>query len=272
MLTYKLNDCLSNDQVAALVGTYLDRRSYDLRVQDAAVGFKPDGSVLFTLVKDAIPQALCNTVYPHLWSVGGQSPASTNRRTAFGPKSGGPNSREAAIGYLDRDRTGERFPYCRATSFTANEVERFDAVKPYIKAVDGVFKQYQPARWEAQIQRVRLTKADWVITDTSFTSVAVNRGMRTKAHFDEGDLPEGMGVITALGNWRGGELIFPKFRVAVAFEPGDVLLCDVHELHANAPIAGERVSSVFFYRRRMVECGTPAEEKQHANRVWGKVR
>lgn len=62
--------------------------------------------------------------------------------------------------------------------------------------------------------------------------------------------------MATLGDFRGNEICFPKFRVGVDYKPGDVLLADVHEMHGNFPLlSGERVACVFFVRKGMDGCG-----------------
>ena len=115
------------------------------------------------------------------------------------------------------------------------------------------------------------TSADFRINGTAFTTVTVNKNWRTRAHYDAGDYKQGFGVMTCMraGRYRGGQLIFPGFRVAVDMRTGGVCLADVHELHGNAPIEGvegkyERVSCILYYRAKMIECGTAAEELDRA--------
>jgi hypothetical protein len=140
-------------------------------------------------------------------------------------------------------------------------------ILPYVQAVNAVFAKFMPERHEAQMQRVRATKQEWIIKNTAFSTITINRNFRTAVHKDSGDLPEGFGVITAFcaGAFEGGELIFPQYDIAVEIETGDVLLADVHEWHGNAPLVGvegsyERISTVMYYRRKMHKCGTAKQE------------
>jgi thymine dioxygenase len=108
-----------------------------------------------------------------------------------------------------------------------------------------------------------------LIEDTTFSSIAVNQNFQTAIHTDQGDLKGSFGVLMCFkrGDFTGGELIFPKFRVAVDFREGDVLLADVHEAHGNTPILGEpgeftRMSCVFYFRERILHCGSVMEEAE----------
>ena len=68
---------------------------------------------------------------------------------------------------------------------------------------------------------------------------------------------EGSVLISAFstGSYTGGYLVFPQYQVAVDMRTTDVLLCDVHEWHANAPIVGEpdwqRIATVLYYRTKI---------------------
>jgi hypothetical protein len=118
------------------------------------------------------------------------------------------------------------------------------------------------------MEAVRRTHPDWVIPGTAFTTLTVNHNWRTAMHKDDGDLQEGFGVLTAMGEWDGCHLIFPKYRVAVDMEECGVLLADVHETHCNSPFIGDeehdRMSVVFYYRTGMPACLSAQEEEYRA--------
>jgi hypothetical protein len=69
--------------------------------------------------------------------------------------------------------------------------------------------------------------------------------------------------------------------VAVDLQDRDVILFDVHEVHANLPFIAtqgkevedwERISIVAYYRERMIDCLPPREEVERANNLHGTVR
>jgi hypothetical protein len=168
------------------------------------------------------------------------------------------------IGYMDRNA---RFPYCRQTAFTMKEVEKWNSALPFIKAVDKVCEKYAPKCHAAQKEMINKTSPDFVIGDTVFTTVTVNRNWQTAVHKDAGDYKHGCGVLSALcaGKFTGGYYTYPKYKVAADLRTRDVILADVHEWHGNTSIIGikggfERISCVFYYRSRMFECGRVEEE------------
>jgi hypothetical protein len=146
-------------------------------------------------------------------------------------------------------------------------VEGWVKVLPFVQAVNDVFQRECPERYDAQMQAVARTHPYYVIPRTAFTTVTVNRNYQTAVHKDKGDLPEGFGVMSVIraGEYAGGYLVFPRWRVAVDMRSRDVLLADVHEWHGNTPILGaagrfNRLSCVFYFRTNVRRCRPPEEE------------
>jgi hypothetical protein len=149
-------------------------------------------------------------------------------------------------------------------------------VQPMTVEADQVFRRLAPERWNAQKAFVQRVAADYVIPNTVFTSVTVNRSERTAAHTDANDYRPGFGVMCVLegGRYYGGELIFPKYRTAVDMRTGGVCLADVHEWHGNAPIVGRkfvRLAFIFYARERMHLCSSVEQERERAALLLGEV-
>jgi hypothetical protein len=279
----QLTNELPDDIARSFVGKLLDRTHYDTCIDENALVLKPNGEPLLKLVSNVLPASLCEAAWKNLSQVAAQPIIGGSRGTAAGTmlqparkRDGSPgrmsgvpdvprlrDSSSAIAGFFDRT---VRQPYCRQTTFGPNH-RLVRPCLPFIHAVNTVFREHMPDRYAAQMKWIGATAPEFVIRGTSFSTMTINKNFRTAAHTDQGDLQEGFGVLTSLcaGEFSGGELIFPKFRVAVQFRSRDVLLADVHELHGNAPIEGtpgkyERVSCVFYYRENIVECGSPADE------------
>ena len=172
------------------------------------------------------------------------------------------------IGYFDRNA---RFPYCRLTAFNLQEPEKFKEALPLIQFISEKFKELCPERWEAQMEQIRKTHPDFVIKNTAFTTITVNKNWQTAVHKDAGDFEPGFGVMTAFcaGKFDGCYLCFPKYRVAVNMRSRDLLLANVHHWHGNTPLVGvegayERISLVLYYRNKMFYCGSAADEAERA--------
>ena len=189
---------------------------------------------------------------------------------------------------------GGAYRYCRLTAYTAQEWERWSGLHPMFGAIDDHFRHYVPDRYAVQQDFVQRTKPEWVVGNTVFTTITVNRSYPTGVHTDAGDLEEGFSNLAVFrsGDYRGGVFVFPEYRVGVDMQDGDLLLMDAHQWHGNTYMEcnvcgqgmgakefypsheecqSERISVVCYYRTKMAECGTQAEEYERA-RQWAEKR
>jgi hypothetical protein len=86
----------------------------------------------------------------------------------------------------------------------------------------------------------------WRLWDTVFTTIYIAKNFRTAYHRDTGNMRGVMSALMAMGRFTGGELILPRWRIAIAIMPGDLLLFDPQQLHGNLPFEGERLSAIFY--------------------------
>ena len=261
----------------------LERQVIDKTYVNTIVGAEdttvitPTGQIHAVFLKGAIPQGTCEMAHPFLLKAASSSVIGGFRGTAAGTgtqpsfKKDGTLSnmrrvpaeerlreaKDGVLGYLDESN----FSPCRLTAYTRDHWEQFGStVLPYIQAVDSLFRTQMPERHEAQL-RVANTTPGYAIEGTSFSTVTVNLNFATACHRDSGDLAEGAGVITCFtsGKFKGGMLVFPKWNLGFNLSTGDVLLCNVHEVHGNLPLVGEpgelqRLSCVLYYREKLQDC------------------
>jgi hypothetical protein len=285
---------LADVDVAAWKGRSLEDSHFDVLVGDGRVigdGLsstrrydqititKPDGSPLLVHRPDCLARSACERAYRAFKDV---TLTSANRGGATGEMRFTPTKRDGTtsrtsqtepinsgiVGYYDRY---PRMPFCRMTAFNMDHSDKFESARPLVNAVNRVFAETLPDRYETQREIAARTSPDFLIGSTAFTTITVNRNLRTVQHKDEGDYRPGFGVMSVLeaGRYGGGFLVFPQYRIAVDMRTGGVCLADVHEWHGNTPIVGVpgkfvRLSMVFYYRARMVECGSAAEELARA--------
>jgi hypothetical protein len=176
-------------------------------------------------------------------------------------------------GWFDRY---PRIPYGRATAYTQHSFDKFKMSFPFLQTLDRGFAELLPTRHAAQ--RAAADKIDpaFLVPQTVFTTITVNKTFRTAAHRDAGDFTNGLSNLLVLsnnGNYTGGYLILPEVRVAVNVRPGDLLLVNNHEyIHGNTPIelqdeTAERVSLVCYLREKMLELGSKEYEEHRFNYV-----
>ena len=267
-------------------------RSYDLLLDRTCQVNRPDGSILCILLKKIVPESLQKSVIDSfrkasvLEDISNRGMAAAGRdarvfttkkdgtvsKTSRVVKANHPNlvkddSTNGIIGFSD---ASSRFPYCRQTAFTYQEFAHWKWVMDYLKFCSDVWHEYIPDRWQNQKDMAERTHPAYVVPDTPFTTVTVNRNWQTRVHTDKGDYIQGNGVMGVLGNdnWDGCHFVYPRWRIAVNLKPGDLILNDVHEYHGNTPIehkfspkATDRISIVQYYRADMVDCKDPIVEE-----------
>ena len=179
------------------------------------------------------------------------------------------------IGYMDRT---VMMPYCRKTAFTKHEFEKFEKAIPFIKEVDYYYSELINDKWKIQKEYAKATNKNYIISDTSFTTVTINKDFQTAVHKDAGDLKQGFGNLSCYKTkgCKGGYFVLPQWRVAFDLDNCDLLLVDVHQWHGNTPITkeseeDERISFVMYYRENTIKCLAPSAELERVKRANNKL-
>lgn len=177
------------------------------------------------------------------------------------------------IGFYDRY---PRINYCRKTAWTQNNPQEWEYVVPYVEQVDSIYRKNCPVEYAEHRKVANKTSPDFIIGNTTFTTVTLNRNFRTHYHRDSGNLKEGLAAMSYIktGKFSGGELCFPNFGLAVKLYNYDLIVFNNNEIHGNLPITAvtknyQRITSVFFYRKNICYCGTAEEELERAKRNKG---
>lgn len=267
---------------------FVDETDYDQLFNEDVFVTKPDGSPLLCLLKNVIDPNLNSLA----WSVLRRfNPKTENRSVASGidavPRkkldgtysntSRVPKGWEVTSGIVGFFERTVRFPYCKPCAWNQKHPDKFKKLIPLIERVDDLFQEHVPERWEMQREFACRTPEDYLIGNTVFTTLTINKNFRTSCHKDAGDLPEGFSCLSVIreGNYTGGYLVLPNYRVAANVEMGDLILFDPHEFHGNTMIKklspnAQRCSIVYYYREQMQYCLSPAEELHRAkNRKTG---
>jgi len=158
-----------------------------------------------------------------------------------------------SIGGFDKS---PQYP-CRLTHWTRNNLEAFKTIFPLCKYISDEYFSYFPDKWLSQNEKYERCPTEFLIPETNFSTLTINCSFRTACHRDAGDCKDGLTCFTVkkVGEYTGGELIFPEYHIAVNVEQGDLLLFNPHEPHANNPIKGEgRMSFVLYLREKMDKC------------------
>ncbi len=252
---------------AKLVGQFPDPSHAALRLDTNTRVISPDGRITAVLLCKAIPAELHRLGHELFEPVDDRV---DNRATAVGtlslPKSvkldgtlsrrSGVNARvmdviearQGVLGYLGRP--------CRMTPLTIKHPEMVDGNRRLVQRVDRLYKEHLPIIYGKQWATVE-NIPQWCLWHTAFTTVYVAKNFRTAYHRDTGNLRGVMSALMPMGKFTGGELILPRWRIAIAFMPGDLLLFDPQQLHGNLPFEGQRLSAIFYCADGIaVEAGT----------------
>jgi hypothetical protein len=257
------------------VGRILSEADYNVRLTGATKVIGPDGQPLAVYLPGALSGPLNEEHYPVLHGI---REVSRNRGRASGSVRLRVNRAlmtnsvaSAIIGSFDNDNT--RFPYCRTTAWTGRHTEEFSSLYPLFRYIGRQMEQYVPKRYAVQWARAEATDPAWRVPGTPFTTMTVNNTYPTGVHVDKGDLDGGFSCLAVWrrGQYTGGHLTFPEWRVAVDMQDGDLLLMDAHQWHGNTTLElqsedAERISLVLYYRTNMLDCGT-MEEEMHNERA-----
>lgn len=278
MIDARLRNKISPEELEPKKGKLLTDQDYNMVLTGPTKLAKPDGKPLCIYLPGALLETI-SSVYPTLTKIRLQT---DNRGLASGTKrvnAGGTRTRAMPIhsGMLGAMDATPRRPYCRLNAYSRKNLEKWNALFPLFQHMSNLFALHVPDRYSNQARVCENTHDDWVIPGTVFTTITINNSYSTGVHTDKGDLDEGFSCLAVArkGEYEGGRLTFPEYRVAVDMKHGDLMLMDAHEWHGNTPIVcgcgervnracetcgAERISVVAYYRTNMKECGSEAEE------------
>lgn len=158
-----------------------------------------------------------------------------------------------SIGGYDKSN---RYP-CRLTNWTRKHLNQYKTIFPLSKKISDLYFSYCPDKWLKQYEKYQKSPKEFIIPDTNFSTLTINCDFRTAAHKDAGDCKDGLTAFTVkdLDNFKGGQLCFPTFDIALEIRQGDLLLFNPHITHCNNKLSKEgRMSFVFYLREKMDKC------------------
>lgn len=281
MIDIRARSRIPDEEMAEKVGKIVTADDYNVLITGAATIRKPDGGLLGVYLPGALRDEFAQT-YDTLKQIRGKTDnrglasGSARARSPTGSRTRAKEVESAILGAFD---PSGRKTYCRLTAYTAKHLDDWDSLRPLLSRVSDLFAERVPGRFKAQADYARRTPPEWMVPGTVFTTITVNNTYPTGVHTDKGDLDEGFSCLAVCrrGNYLGGVLTWPQYRIGVDLQDGDLLLTDAHEWHGNSRITcecglvadgrcadcgAERISVVCYYRTNMVECGSMEEEDQ----------
>jgi hypothetical protein len=257
-------------EVAELEGEFADPLHVHRFIAKTRRVVTPDGKTIAMLLRNVIPRALYEQAFATCWKNVRGLPS--DRATAVGTRSlqrvkndrtlsgrRGPSKHSLALlkkwgtatgvlgfsgGTRDRSRLTERHP------------EMLDQNRALFELVDKLYREHM-ADIYAEQQVIIARAPNRRLWGTVFSSVYLSKRWSTAYHRD-GNLKGVMTALMTTGDFKGGDLVIPRWRIAIKLRPGDLLFFDAEELHGNLEIEGDRLSFAFYCAsiRQLLKAGT----------------
>jgi len=151
---------------------------------------------------------------------------------------------------------------------------KFEMLTPLFQSISEQLRINWPEKWEYQKQFYDQTNPEFKIPNTIFTTITVNKNYRTGCHKDPKNLEDSISAMLCIrrGNFTGGYLILPTWRIALKMDTGDICLFDSQkDWHGNTSIIPitkdtERCTLVCYLRHGMTKCCSAEEELEIVKR------
>lgn len=276
---------IPEERLEGLKGRILGEDSYDMLLTGPSFLSLPDRRPLVAYLPGAVKQEMTDA-YDVLTTIRSQTDnrglASGSERVTQNYGANRTRSKRVMSSVLGAMDPAGPQQYCRLTAFSARQVDEWESLRPLWQAIAGHFADHPrlTERYGAQVKEAQATPDEWIIPGTPFTTITVNNSYPTGTHQDKGDLDAGFSCLAVArrGEYTGGRLVIPEYRVAVDLRDGDLVLMDAHQWHGNTfmtckcgellsegpcEVCGaERVSVVCYYRTNMRKCGTYQQETE----------
>jgi len=257
MMTFRCLDHTHKQRAIELVGEFPDRRHFDTMI-DEDTTLIIDGHIELVFCREVVPYELLEPAYESWSSVRGllgnrvdvvgtkRMARSVNREGIPSPRSG-VNAQvlkdvKGRQGLLGWDRPGHE------TTLTQEHPEMLNH-KPLIKLVDETYYQQLPS---IHVKQLVALDPRWRLCKTAFSTIYILLDHPCCYHRDTANMRGVMTCLLPAGRFRGGELVLPGLRIAIALQTGDLLLFNPQLVHGNLKIEGGRRLSAAFYSARRV--------------------
>jgi len=141
------------------------------------------------------------------------------------------------------------------TPITKKYPQMLNDNRELIELVDQLFKKRLPHVREKACTEIKKAPEEFRLWWTAFSSIYLLKNWASRYHRDKNNLRGVLTALIAVGNFKGGALVLPRWAFAIAFKPGDVLFFNPQEIHGNLPFSGRRISAAFYCARHVAHAG-----------------
>lgn len=293
MISVRVRTRVPKAELDLKVGKVIGDDSYNVLLTGPCRVYEPNGQLLAVYLPGAMNGYVTEEQYEILHSL--RRETTNNRGIASGTLGTQVGAQKRTyFGHVSSNILGSfdpggTFKFCRLTAWTGRHLPEWQSLQPVLQRVAELMEKWAPERYAAQMEEIRQTHPDWVVPGTPFTTITVNNTYPTGVHTDKGDLDKGISTIFSLrrGQYTGGRLVLPEFRVAVDMQDNDLLIFNAHQWHGNTALicacgkrrtkfcddcGAERISVVSYMRTAMTSCGSEPEENDRAVQYREKTK
>lgn len=265
---------MSEEAAKELKKSFINESHYNMVIAEDCDGYDEEGNLLFKFRKNALPLDVLKQGYESFkgsieWTDGrGAASGSSHKRIR---KDGsvsnitvGNKVQSGNVGYMD---PSAMIRYCRKTAFAQKYFEKFKEGIPFVEYISKKYEELCPEAFARQKEAAEKTDNYYLIGDSVYSTVTVNKNFRTAIHQDAGDFKDGFGnlIVYREGGYDGGFFCLPEWGVALDLHNGDILFADVHKWHGNSEVTNKsddwlRVSFVIYLREKIQTCAAPEKE------------
>lgn len=268
---------INENRVEKLKTKFLSEKYIKTMITDDCDGYDRAGNLLFRFRKNIIPydvlksgvDAFRDSIILNAGrgiSAGGYH-KQLRKDGTVGKFDVSPKVESGNVGFMDARRGSGTIAVCRKTAFARDHFQKYTNGVPFVQYIDKLYREICPEQYARQRAIADGTNKNYVIDDTAFTTVTVNRNFQTAVHKDSGDFNDGFGnlIVHRSGHYDGGFFMIPEFGIGFDLQNTDVLFVDVHKWHCNTKFKNtsddfERISFVLYYREMMYKCLSPSNE------------
>jgi Oxygenase domain of the 2OGFeDO superfamily len=258
------------EAAAKLEGEFADRSHAKRYIHKTRRIVAPDGETAAMFFRNVIPQALYEQAFATCWKHVRGMPS--GRATAVGTVSmqrvkqdrtlsGQRRTSKHSLALLKEWGTatgvlGFSSEKRDMSRLTEHHLDMLDQNRALFELVDSIYREYL-ADIYAEQQAVIAQAPNRRLWDTVFSSAYLSKRWPTAYHRD-GNLKGAMTALMTTGDFKGGDLVIPRWGIAFKLRPGDLLFFDAEELHGNLEIEGNRLSFAFYCAsiRKLLKVGT----------------
>lgn len=95
-----------------------------------------------------------------------------------------------------------------------------------------------------------------------FNKITITKNLEKSINIDEGDYQELIGVVSCMGNFEGGDICLPNYKIQINLKPTDLLLININRHYCNLPITkGNRLQFISYFNENINECNNEIKYK-----------